>query len=133
MAYMQWATEAIEDVHERLEILNVTHEVRRKFAAFNLPYLALPTQTEPHTALDVFIRTNTSAEPLGDYDVVVALAEARTGQSLHEFVAKVEQASPAAARYYHAGGFGTRCCSAPTKAGTGQIHLPVCWIPKPVN
>ena len=99
-AYMKWANEAIEDVHEQLEILNVTHGVRGKFAAFNLPYLALPTQTEPHTALEVFIRTNTSAEPLSDYDIVVALAEASTGESLHDFVAKVEQASPAAARYY---------------------------------
>ena len=99
-AYMKWASEAIEDVHEQLEILNIAYEVRGKFAAFNLPYLALPTQTEPHTALEVFIRTNTSAEPLGDYDIVVALAEASTGESLHEFVAKVEQASPAASRYY---------------------------------
>ena len=56
-AYMKWSSEAIEDVHEQLEILNITHEVRGKFAAFNLPYLALPTQTEPHTALEVFIRT----------------------------------------------------------------------------
>ena len=99
-AYMKWSSEAIEDVHEQLEILNIAHEVRGKFAAFNLPYLALPTQTEPHTALEVFIRTNTSAEPLGDYDIVVALAEASTGESLHDFVAKVEQASPAASRYY---------------------------------
>ena len=97
---MKWSSEAIEDVHEQLEILNITHEVRGKFAAFNLPYLALPTQTEPHTALEVFIRTNTSAEPLGEYDIVVALAEASTGESLHDFVAKVEQASPAASRYY---------------------------------
>ena len=99
-AYRDWAKQAINDSDEREEILDIAHQVRGKFATFNLPYLALPTQTEPHTALDVFIRTNTSAAPLEDYDIVVALVEANTGESLHELVAETKGICPEIARYY---------------------------------
>ena len=99
-AYRDWARSAISDSEEREDVLDTIHQVREKFATFNLPYLALPTQTEPHTALDVFIRTNTSAEPLGDYDIVVALVEASTDQSLHDLVAETKETCPDIARYY---------------------------------
>ncbi len=99
-AYLDWARQAINDVNEREEISLILGQVRQKFATFNLPYLALPTETEPHTALDVFIRTNTSAEPLEDYDVVVALVEATTGESLHDLVADTKDIAPQIARYY---------------------------------
>ncbi len=99
-AYLDWAREAINDVKEREEVSLTLGQVRQKLATFNLPYLALPTGTEPHTALDVFIRTNTSAEPLEDYDVVVALVEATTDESLHDLVAATKEEAPQIARYY---------------------------------
>ena len=87
-AYTAWSRQAIGENEQREELRDTIESVREKFFAFNLPYLALPTQTPPHTALEVFIRTNTSAEPLGDYDIVVALVEASAGQSLHDLVAE---------------------------------------------
>ena len=95
-----WARTAINDSEEREDVLDIISQVREKFVTFNLPYLALPTQTEPHTALDVFIRTNTSAEQLGDYDIVVALVEASTGESLHDLVAETKEICPEISRYY---------------------------------
>ena len=99
-AFRAWSDQAILDIHERLQIRDIVDEVRTKFAGFNLPFLSLPVQTEPHTALDVFIRTNTSATPLGDYDIVVALVQAGTGQSLHDMVADTRQECPKISRYY---------------------------------
>ena len=79
---MAWAAQAVEDIQERTKVTAMVMQVREKISSFNLPYLSLPTQTKPHIALDVFIRTNTSAAPLDDYDIVVAQVEAGTGQSL---------------------------------------------------
>ena len=101
-AYTEWSRQAIDDHEQRDELRDTVELVRDKFSAFNLPYLALPTQTPPHTALEVFIRTNTSAEPLGDYDIVVALVEASTGQSLHDLVAETKETCPEVTRYYSA-------------------------------
>ena len=99
-AFRSWSEQAIPDIQERMEITDTAYKVRNAFSTFNLPYLSLPVQTEPHTALDVFIRTNTSATPLGDYDIVVALVQAGTGQSLHDMVADTRQECPEISRYY---------------------------------
>ena len=101
-AYNEWVRQAISDPDEREDIRDTVEIVRTKFSGFNLPYLALPTETEPHTALEVFIRTNTTAEPLGDYDIVVALVEAKAGQSLHDLVAETKETCPEITRYYSA-------------------------------
>ena len=61
-------------------------ELRAKFARFNLPFLSLPSTTPRETALDVFVKMNTSAQPLSTYDIVVAQVEAGTGISLHDMV-----------------------------------------------
>lgn len=98
--YRAWSAEAIPDIHEREQLSDTVYKVRDAFNTFNLPYLSLPVQTEPHTALDVFIRTNTSATPLGDYDIVVALVQAGTGQSLHDMVAETRYEYPQITRYY---------------------------------
>lgn len=99
--FRAWSEEAIPDIHQRYQLSDtIYHKVRDAFNTFNLPYLSLPVQTEPHTALDVFIRTNTSATPLSDYDIVVALVQAGTGQSLHEMVAYTRQEYPQITRYY---------------------------------
>ena len=75
-------------------------KIRQAFASFNLPFLSLPVSTPKETALDVFIKMNTSATPLSTYDIVVAQVEAAMGKSLHDLVALVREACPTIAEYY---------------------------------
>lgn len=98
--YRTWAREAIPDPDEREGITDRVRGVREKFLTFNLPYLALPVGTRPETALDVFMKMNTSAAPLSMYDIVVAQVEAGAEQSLHDLVADTRELSPNAEAYY---------------------------------
>jgi hypothetical protein len=98
--FREWVNEATNDQHERDSISDTVSIIRQKFAGFNLPFLSLPVGTKPLTALDVFIRMNTSAAPLLTYDVVVAQIEAGMGKSLHDLVADTRSVSPAITAYY---------------------------------
>jgi hypothetical protein len=96
----EWAKEAIEDRDERDEVSDHAAKIREAFTTFNLPFLSLPVTTKRETALDVFIKMNTSATPLSTYDVVVAQVEAGLGKSLHDLVAAVREACPTISDYY---------------------------------
>lgn len=98
--YKLWARAAIEDADEREATAETRSKIREIFATFNLPYLSLPVTTSKDTALDVFIKMNTSAAPLSTYDVVVAQVEAAMGQSLHEMVGACREACPGLVAYY---------------------------------
>ena len=98
--YKRWAKAAIEDGDEREAVGEIRSKVREIFATFNMPYLSLPVTTSKDTALDVFIKMNTSAAPLSTYDVVVAQVEAVMGQSLHELVGACREACPGVVAYY---------------------------------
>lgn len=98
--YKDWAKLAIPEIEARGEISDIVWAVRQKFASFNLPFLSLPVSTKKETALDVFIKMNTSATPLSIYDIVVAQVEAGLGTSLHELVATIREACPAIEEYY---------------------------------
>lgn len=98
--FRAWSKEAITDADEREGIVDQISLIRAKFAAFNLPYLSLPATTKKETALDVFIKMNTSAAQLSTYAVVVAQVEAGMGTSLHDLVADLREACPAIADYY---------------------------------
>jgi hypothetical protein len=98
--FREWTKEAIDNQDERDTVSDAIALIRQKFAAFNLPFLSLPVTTEKQTALDVFIKMNTSAEPLSTYDVVVAQVEAGMGRSLHDLVADTRAACPSIADYY---------------------------------
>ena len=98
--FKQWSREAIADSDEREDVNFTWGKIREIFATFNLPYLSLPVGTRRGTALDVFIKMNTSATPLKTYDVVVAQVEAATGQSLHELVGACREACPSIENYY---------------------------------
>lgn len=100
--FRDWAKEAIADRDERDRISDEMSLIRGQFAAFNLPFLSLPPSTKKETALDVFIKMNTSAAPLTTYDVVVAQVEAAMGKSLHDLVADTREACPHIADYYPA-------------------------------
>ncbi|MDF3086625.1 hypothetical protein, partial [Burkholderia sola] len=61
--YRTWSKLAIEDSEEREATAELRSQVREIFATFNMPYLSLPVTTTKDTALDVFIKMNTSAAP----------------------------------------------------------------------
>lgn len=98
--FQEWSKEAIQDEKERDDISLQVSLIRQKFASFNLPFMSLPVTTKKETALDVFIKMNTSAAPLSMYDIVVAQVEAALGQSLHDLVGDIRRTSPDIEHYY---------------------------------
>lgn len=98
--FREWAKEAIVSGDERDAISDQVAGIRQMFASFNLPFLSLPPTTKKETALDVFIKMNTSAAPLSTYDVVVAQVEAGLGKSLHDLVADIKKVAPGIEFYY---------------------------------
>ena len=74
-------------------------KLRQRLASYPIPFLALPVVTEQETALDVFIKMNTSASPLKDFDIVVAQLEGAVGNSLHDMIADLNEKVPAASDY----------------------------------
>lgn len=87
------------DIEAILALQTRASELRQRVANYMVPFLSLPIGTEKETALDVFIKMNTSASPLTDYDIVVAQLEESLGQSLHDMVAALKQEIPALTRY----------------------------------
>jgi hypothetical protein len=98
--FKSWIRQAVADADEREGITEIRTEIAQIFATFNLPYLSLPVRTGKDTALDVFLKMNTSAAPLSEYDIVVAQIEAGMGESLHDLVGKVKHDCPTIAAYY---------------------------------
>lgn len=96
-----WAKEAIEDRDERDTIIDRINEILMIFLTFNLPFLSLPVVTPRDTALDVFIKMNTSAAQLSIYDIVVAQVEAGMNKSLHDLVADARKNCPMINEYYN--------------------------------
>lgn len=97
---LQWMRQAIPNPEEREDVVAKLSCVRLKFDTYNIPYLSLPARTSKETALDVFVRMNTSAEPLKIYDIVVAQLEASMESSLHELVSRTREACPNIEAYY---------------------------------
>ena len=91
---LEWIDAAIQDENEKKIVRTDLINIRGKIAAFNLPYLALESNTSRETALDVFIKMNTSAAPLSIYDIVVAQVETDDDESLHERVSDMKQLYP---------------------------------------
>ncbi|MBN9787509.1 hypothetical protein DMP17_02745 [Pseudonocardia sp. TMWB2A] len=76
-----------------------TEALRQRVAKYDVPFLSLSSKTGRDTALDVFIKMNTSATPLKDFDIVVAQLESATGDSLHDMVGELVESVPAARDY----------------------------------
>ncbi len=100
----QWVEKAIPDTISNTfqaykDLKKIINRLRTSVREFNLPYLALPVDTPKEVALDVFIKMNTSSVHLSTYDIVVALVEDETGESLHEHVDALLEAVPRAADY----------------------------------
>lgn len=73
--------------------------LRQRIAKYDIPFLSLDVKTGRETALDVFIKMNTSASPLKDFDIVVAQLESAIGESLHDMVEDLIDGVPAARDY----------------------------------
>lgn len=90
-----WAREASNsDAESMIDIVQKINGLRGKFASYNIPFLSLPNTTDREIALDVFIRMNTSASPLTDYDIVVAQVEAATEMGMHDLVDMLSEKAP---------------------------------------
>lgn len=96
--YMEIAA-ASGDIQAVLTLSARIAELRQRVAGYLIPFLSLPVGTGKETALDVFIKMNTSASPLTDYDIVVAQLEEALGESLHEKVADLKREVPGLERY----------------------------------
>ncbi len=97
--YKAWKN-AIKDEGElEDEVIEQVAALRQQVANYQIPFLSLDAKTGRETALDVFIKLNTSATPLKDFDIVVAQLESATGESLHELVDELVAATPALAAY----------------------------------
>lgn len=92
--------EAVDDAGElSRDLIKRVGELRQRVAKYDIPFLSLDAKTGRDTALDVFIRMNTSATPLKDFDIVVAQLEGATGDTLHDMVEELVEAVPAARDY----------------------------------
>lgn len=106
VALKNWAKEASGgDTDILLEIIEIGNTYRQKFSEFNIPFLSLPSTTEPDTALNVFVQMNTSSAPLDPYDIVVAQVEASTSRSLHDMTDDLSQEVPNLKEYTSPRGF----------------------------
>ncbi len=69
-------------------------KLREEVGSRVFPFLALPMETDPDDAIDVFINTNTSFVRLMPYDIAVAQFESDTRESLQKLVDKLAQRMP---------------------------------------
>lgn len=98
----------IENYEEKLfewmslknDILTVIRDYRETISHFNLPYLALPSQTSKETALQVFINMNTNSKPLSQYDIIRAEIEGVKGVSLDDYQNNLNSSHPNVKYYF---------------------------------
>ena len=98
--FRNWTGEAVDMQGEREALTDQIYMIRQKISSFNLPFLSLPVTTKRDVALDVFIKMNTTAEPLTTFDIIVAQIEAGMGKSLHDLVAELRATCPLVSEYY---------------------------------
>ena len=94
-----WVEAATGDPHEQRAVQKFAGRLRNRIASYPVPFLSLPVSTDKEVALNVFIKMNTSASPLKDFDIVVAQVEEAMGQSLHDMVGELCTAVPAARNF----------------------------------
>lgn len=95
----EWLSWVKEAGLETSGALSRIYELRQRLSSYVIPFLSLGVETSRETALDVFIKMNTSASPLKDFDIVVAQLEEASGESLHALVEELLEEVPAAGEY----------------------------------
>lgn len=98
-AFTEWKAAIEKEGALTFAIVERISALRQRVAKYDIPFLSLSSKTGRDTALDVFIRMNTSATPLKDFDIVVAQLESATGDSLHDMVEELVESVPAARDY----------------------------------
>ena len=100
---VKWCDEATSSTEDsrstERQVVGQVVELRRALNRANLPFLALPVETSPYDAIDVFIKMNTTSVQLSAFDIIVAQLEAATNESLHDLEGSLRAAVPAAERY----------------------------------
>lgn len=81
-------------MNTKSEIDKTISSYRETIAHFNLPFLALPSQTDKDTALQVFINMNTNSKPLSQYDIIRAEIEGVRGISLDDYQNSLDKKHP---------------------------------------
>ena len=94
-----WLTQVRAAGHDASSKMGRIYEIRQRVGSYMVPFLSLNVGTSRETALDVFIKMNTSASPLKDFDIVVAQIEEASGESLHNMVQELLEEVPAAREY----------------------------------
>ena len=82
------------------KLKNKIRDFRETITHFNLPYLALPSQTTKETALQVFINMNTNSKPLSLYDIIRAEIEGVKDVSLDDYQLELDQKYPVIHHYF---------------------------------
>ena len=57
----------------------------------NLQYCALPAETDPNVAIDIFVETNKSSLTIKRFDIVVAIAQGSHGEDLRMRLTELSQ------------------------------------------
>ena len=78
---------------------NLRNVVGTTISDFNIPILSLNANTDASTALDVFIRMNTTGSPLQEYDIVLAQLFNRTAEDLDQKLEELKYLYPDACGY----------------------------------
>lgn len=73
--------------------------IKETISHFNLPFLALPSQTTKEIALQVFINMNTNSKPLSQYDIIRAEIEGVKGVSLDDYQNSLDNKYPKIKHY----------------------------------
>jgi hypothetical protein len=84
----------------KTNITETIRDFRETISHFNLPYLALPSQTSKETALQVFINMNTNSKPLSQYDIIRAEIEGVKGVSLDDYQNNLDTKYPTVHHYF---------------------------------
>jgi hypothetical protein len=98
-AWETWEAALDGSPHLTTRVVRRVAALRQRIAKYDIPFLSLTAATGRDTALNVFIKMNTSATPLSDFDIVVAQLESATGDSLHDMVEELTDAVPRARDY----------------------------------
>ena len=126
----EWCDSAAEmDLAKSRQIESPIRNLREKILTFNMPYLALPPDTPPDIAIDVFIKMNTSSVKLTAFDIIVARFENETKQSLHQLVQDLVTQVPVVTAYQTPkdlilSSAAMRENRAPTQASFHRLDLP---------
>jgi len=101
-----WIEEATNNIAEEYKNLSkVASKYRLNMSTFNIPYLALDSDTSPAVAIEVFIKLNTSYVKLTAFDIIVAQVEELTDISLHNKVATLTTEVPEISDYINTENF----------------------------